>query len=157
MRRSLLGWMLAACWGAAALYAVPALGEEPEAGPYDVALLTLKNDWHAIRYNRPGGFVLLVTDAPGDLARVRVENTGPPVAPDAAARLAEPFERLGRGADSRGAGLGLSIVRAICSAHGGSLSIEPRPRGGLDVQVSLPTAGGARATGTPAGRAPAQV
>ena len=55
MRQSLLGWMLAACWGAAALYAVPALGEEPEAGPYDVALLTLKNDWHAIRYNRQTG------------------------------------------------------------------------------------------------------
>jgi signal transduction histidine kinase len=81
---------------------------------------------------------------------LRVENSGPPVEPKAAARLAEPFERLARDADGRGAGLGLSIVRAVGQAHGGSLSIEPRAEGGLVVSVRLPRAGprdGARPAG----------
>ena len=67
-----------------------------------------------------------------------MENSGPPVDREAAARLAEPFERLQREADARGAGLGLSIVRAVSEAHGGSLLIEPRAEGGLVVSVRLP-------------------
>jgi signal transduction histidine kinase len=67
-----------------------------------------------------------------------VENSGPPVDREAADRLAEPFERLQREADARGAGLGLSIVRAVTEAHGGTLAIEPRAEGGLIVSVRLP-------------------
>jgi signal transduction histidine kinase len=100
---------------------------------------------NGIRYNRPGGFVDVSTRPGMGTVEVRVENSGPPVAPDAAARLTEPFERLGREADARGAGLGLSIVSAVSRAHGGSLSIEPRSGGGLVVSVRLPgSRGGAR-------------
>jgi signal transduction histidine kinase len=114
---------------------------------------------NGIRYNRPGGFVDVRTSAVGPTAELRVENTGPPIAPGAAARLAEPFERLAREADGRGAGLGLSIVRAVSEAHGGTLSIEPRAGGGLVVVVRLPLRTGdrreARATDSLALRAPA--
>jgi signal transduction histidine kinase len=114
---------------------------------------------NGIRYNRPGGFVDVRTSAVGPTAELCVENTGPPIAPEAAARLAEPFERLAREADGRGAGLGLSIVRAVSEAHGGTLSIEPRAGGGLVVVVRLPLRTGdrreARATDSLALRAPA--
>ena len=103
---------------------------------------------NAVRYNRPGGFVDVSTREGVASAELRVENSGPPVDREAAARLAEPFERLQREADARGAGLGLSIVRAVSEAHGGSLLIEPRAEGGLVVSVRLPrgsTAGGATA------------
>jgi signal transduction histidine kinase len=90
------------------------------------------------RYNRPGGFVDVRTRQGVATAELRVENSGPPVNAEAAARLTDPFERLGREADGRGAGLGLSIVSAVSRAHGGSLSIEPRPGGGLIVSVRLP-------------------
>ena len=101
---------------------------------------------NAIRYNRPGGFVDLRTRAGVASVELRVENSGPPVERDAAVRLGEPFERLAREADGRGAGLGLSIVRAVSEAHRGSLSIEPRPGGGLVVSIRLPLrAAGARA------------
>jgi hypothetical protein len=103
---------------------------------------------NAVRYNRPGGFVDVSTREGVASAELRVENSGPPVDGEAAARLAEPFERLQREADARGAGLGLSIVRAVSEAHGGSLLIEPRAEGGLVVSVRLPrgsTAGGATA------------
>jgi signal transduction histidine kinase len=96
---------------------------------------------NAVRYNRPGGFVDVSTRAGSADAELRVENSGPPVDREAAARLAEPFERLQREADARGAGLGLSIVRAVSEAHGGSLLIEPRAEGGLVVSVRLPRAG----------------
>ena len=99
----------------------------------------------------PGGFVHVRTREGIGSSELRVENSGPPVDLDAAARLAEPFERLARDADPRGAGLGLSIVRAVSEAHGGSLLIEPRAEGGLVVAVRLPRAAagsrnGARAT-----------
>jgi signal transduction histidine kinase len=106
---------------------------------------------NAVRYNRPGGFVDVSTREGIASAELRVDNSGPPVDRAAAARLAEPFERLQREADARGAGLGLSIVRAVSEAHGGSLLIEPRAEGGLVVSVRLPrgsTAGGARAGAT---------
>ncbi len=68
-----------------------------------------------------------------------MENSGPVVPADAVDRLAEPFERLDRARDRRGAGLGLSIVRAVAEAHGGLLDIAARPDGGLLVRVSLPS------------------
>jgi signal transduction histidine kinase len=52
-----------------------------------------------------------------------------------------PFRRLGiqrAGAiSSRGLGLGLSIVRAIATAHGGEVTAAPRPMGGLVVTALL--------------------
>jgi signal transduction histidine kinase len=108
---------------------------------------------NAVRYNRPGGFVDVSTREGIASAELRVENSGPPVDREATARLAEPFERLQREADARGAGLGLSIVRAVSEAHGGSLLIEPREEGGLVVSVRLPRgarAGAARTNGSAA-------
>jgi signal transduction histidine kinase len=103
---------------------------------------------NGLRYNRPGGFVHVTTRAGIGSVELRVENSGPPVDEAAAGRLAEPFERLAREADGRGAGLGLSIVHAVSEAHGGSLSIQPRAEGGLAVSVRLP-----RALADPAERA----
>ncbi|WP_035698293.1 ATP-binding protein, partial [Glycomyces tenuis] len=54
----------------------------------------------------------------------------------------EPFRRLGaeRLANTPGAGLGLSIVRAVARAHGGEADAAPREGGGLTVTVTLPAA-----------------
>ena len=109
---------------------------------------------NGIRYNRPGGFVDVSTRAEIGTVELRVENSGPPVAAEAATRLTEPFERLGREADARGAGLGLSIVSAVSRAHGGSLTIEPRAEGGLVASVRLPR-GEARRAAEPLRDAPA--
>jgi signal transduction histidine kinase len=111
----------------------PVCGDEP-------LLLRLAGNLvdNAIRYNVAGGHVEVRTDRDGDHARLRVTNTGPHVTPEDVARLGEPFERLGRRADARGAGLGLSIVRAVAEAHGGSVEVAARPEGGLDVVAALP-------------------
>ena len=102
---------------------------------------------NGLRHNLdgPGGWVEVRTAArtgaaPG--AIVSVLNTGPVVADDAVPGLFEPFRRLGRDrvGSARGVGLGLSIVRSVALAHGGTVTAEPRPGGGLAVTVALPAA-----------------
>jgi signal transduction histidine kinase len=93
---------------------------------------------NAVRYNEPGGFVAVRTRVRDGAAVVRVENSGPVVPAATAARLLEPFERGGRARDGDGAGLGLSIVRAVAEAHGGRVTLAPRRDGGLAVEVVLP-------------------
>jgi len=86
---------------------------------------------NAIAYNRPGGTVDVEV---GTDRTLRIENSGPPVPAGDVARLFEPFER---GSLGHGAGLGLSIARAIVSAHGGRLRARPGRDGGLAVRVTL--------------------
>ncbi|MDM7889737.1 HAMP domain-containing sensor histidine kinase [Curtobacterium sp. RHCJP20] len=88
---------------------------------------------NAVEYNEPGGFVR-VSAGPDGLC---VENSGPAVSAADVAVLVEPFRRGAQGAASRRhSGLGLSIVAAIVRAHGWSLTVEPRPDGGLRVRVA---------------------
>jgi signal transduction histidine kinase len=98
---------------------------------------------NAVRHNVAGGRVEIRTGTDGGRALLTVLNTGPVVAAEDVERLFEPFQRLGdgRGAHADGHhGLGLSIVRAIASAHGATVTIEARRGGGLEVMVSLPAA-----------------
>jgi signal transduction histidine kinase len=99
---------------------------------------------NAVRHNRPGGWVEVDTGRAGPLAVVRVANGGPRIPPDQVAALFEPFRRLpsDRTASDRGAGLGLSIVRSVATAHGGTATAEALPGGGLQVRVELPAAAG---------------
>ncbi len=91
---------------------------------------------NGVRHNWPGGAVTVACAAGGAMS---VRNTGPAVPAELVEELFEPFrqlvpDRTGRG---KGAGLGLSIVRAITTAHGGSVTAAPNPGGGLAVEVRL--------------------
>ena len=92
---------------------------------------------NAVRYNDERGWARVSAAARGDEVRIAVANTGAELPPDAVGRLTQPFERLGRRAGGRGAGLGLSIVEAVTAAHGGRLHFALREGGGLDVEVVL--------------------
>ncbi len=96
---------------------------------------------NAVLHNSDGGFVDIEVAEDGEGVVVRVENSGPRVPPEAAAGLLEPFQRLARGAGGGpGAGVGLSLVRAVASAHDGSVRLSARQEGGLRVEVRLPAA-----------------
>ena len=70
-----------------------------------------------------------------------VGNTGPELDAGEVPGLFEPFRRGGiERTGTRGAGLGLSIVRAVVDAHGGSVRAQPLTGGGLEVTVALPSA-----------------
>jgi signal transduction histidine kinase len=94
---------------------------------------------NAIKYNRPGGCVAVLV---GDTPALSVTNTGMAVAAEDVPALFEPFRRHSgtRTDHSGGAGLGLTIVRSITQAHGGSVTAAPGADGGLEVGVVLPPA-----------------
>jgi two-component system, OmpR family, sensor histidine kinase VanS len=75
-------------------------------------------------------------------AVLTVENTGEQLAPQLVAALGEPFRRGTERirTDHAGVGLGLAIAKSIAQAHDGTLTLTPRPAGGLRVTVQLPTA-----------------
>jgi signal transduction histidine kinase len=96
---------------------------------------------NAVRYNSLGGRLWVRTGCDAAHAWLVVGNTGFEVAPADVPALFEPFRRGGRErTGARGSGLGLSIVRAVCDAHGGTVSAAPREGGGLEVTVRLPLA-----------------
>jgi signal transduction histidine kinase len=95
---------------------------------------------NAVRHNVPGGWIELSTANVAGRVRLSVANSGQPIPPGRVAELVEPFQRLARHAPGSGAGLGLSIVRSVAEAHGGSLAVAARPDGGLAVEVELPAA-----------------
>jgi signal transduction histidine kinase len=91
---------------------------------------------NGIRHNEPGGWLQVSTRARDGRVHVTVANGGPRIAPADAATLTEAFRRLDRGAG--GFGLGLSIVRSVVAAHGGTLALSAPDEGGLVVQIELP-------------------
>ncbi|MCG5216994.1 sensor histidine kinase [Streptosporangium sp. KLBMP 9127] len=95
---------------------------------------------NAIRHNLPDGEAWVTSQRCGDMVELVVANTGPAVPPYEIEAIFQPFRRLhGDRLDSeRGSGLGLSIVRAIAVAHGGTVAARPRDQGGLTVTVRLP-------------------
>lgn len=93
---------------------------------------------NAIRYVPNGGLVRITARRMDGRARFVVEDSGPGFRPDLLSRAFEPFTRGEvETVGPTGAGLGLSIVRAVAEAHGGSASAENTPGGArvtLDVR-----------------------
>jgi two-component system sensor histidine kinase VanS len=100
---------------------------------------------NAIVHNLPrGGTVWVTTSARTEGSVVlTVESTGEHLDAALVGTLAEPFQRgAGRTrTEHAGVGLGLAIVDSIVRAHDGTLTLTPRPGGGLHVAVRLPAAG----------------
>jgi len=69
-----------------------------------------------------------------------VQDSGPGIPPEQLESVFKPFFRLdtARNTEDGSVGLGLSIARTLIHQHGGEISLENRPEGGLRVRVSLP-------------------
>ncbi|MCU1616553.1 MAG: putative transrane sensory transduction histidine kinase for metal resistance [Frankiales bacterium] len=100
---------------------------------------------NATRHSPDGGVVVLA-GRPGPSGTVVIEvcDRGPGFPPDFLPRAFERFQRAesARARNSGGSGLGLSIVRAIAEAHGGTATAANRPGGGAVVVLELPSAAG---------------
>jgi signal transduction histidine kinase len=95
---------------------------------------------NALKYTPTGGLIEVSTRALEQFCEIQVRDTGIGIADDEKPRI---FERLYRGDRSRsepGLGLGLSFVKAICDAHGGTIEVVSALGKGTEVTVSLPRA-----------------
>jgi signal transduction histidine kinase len=105
------------------------------AGLLEIALRNLVDN--AIAHGKPRGHVGVAVGTLPDSVEIAVEDDGPGFPEDQVARAGE---RFARGEQSRGSGLGLSIVRAIAALHGGSVTVSRSSAGGARVALHLPAA-----------------
>lgn len=92
---------------------------------------------NAAKYAGADTAITLAIADRGSRVRVTVADRGPGIAPEMAARLFEPYYRAGR-TDGEGIGIGLSVVRSIVEAHGGSVGFANRRGGGATFWFELP-------------------
>jgi signal transduction histidine kinase len=99
---------------------------------------------NAVKFAGAGGSLAVRASARGDGRAVvlRVEDRGPGIAREERERVFEPFYRGPAAERNRapGSGLGLSLVRRVVRAHGGSVRAEAREGGGASLVVELPAA-----------------
>jgi signal transduction histidine kinase len=94
---------------------------------------------NAIRHNVPDGWLRVTTGQTAERVWLHVSNGGAVIAANDVDTLFQPFRRGGRvRTATRGAGLGLAIVRLIVDAHHGRLQAAAPPFGGLAIRIELP-------------------
>ena len=93
------------------------------------------------RHTGPDVRVRLSAAREGDTVRVRIEDGGGGVPPEAMPHLFEKFYRVParRGSARQGTGLGLAVVKGMAEAMGGSVAASPSELGGLSIEVTFPT------------------
>jgi heavy metal sensor kinase len=97
---------------------------------------------NAIKYSPRGGAVALNVEAADSKAILEVADNGIGIPSEALPRVFERFYRVdpARSRDGGGAGLGLSIVKSICTAHNGRVVVTSAPGQGSTFRVELPLA-----------------
>ncbi|MGN6377463.1 MAG: sensor histidine kinase [Gaiellales bacterium] len=96
---------------------------------------------NAVRHTAPGGSITIsATAAPVGFLRLRVADNGDGIPEHALTRVFDRFYRVDRSRNRRvgGAGLGLSIVRAVVEAHGGRVWATSQVGHGATFTVELP-------------------
>lgn len=102
---------------------------------------------NAVTFSREGGTVTLSVEKGDAGVTLAVEDDGPGVAAEDLERIQEPFEHAGRSEGSqhsKGAGLGLTLVKAFAELHGGRLELTSDTGRGFTARVTLPAAASAQ-------------
>jgi two-component system sensor histidine kinase KdpD len=94
---------------------------------------------NALKYSPPGSCVRVRARAADGVVAVDVEDEGPGIPADERARVFEPYYRVRDTATlGPGTGLGLSVVKSLVEAHGGSVHADAAPGTGTRMTVTLP-------------------
>ncbi len=111
--------------------------EATEDDLYQIAFNLMEN---AVKYNVPGGHVMVDLRSMGDLILLTVEDTGVGIPEEDLPKIFDRFYRVdkARSRAAGGTGLGLSIVRDTARQHGGAVTAERREAGGSRFQVAFP-------------------
>ncbi len=97
---------------------------------------------NAVKYTPPEGTVTVALNTTGQSHVVTIADSGPGIPAEDRRRVFERFYRVDTARSTPGNGLGLTMVGAVVEAHGGSISLDDSPDGGLRVTVTLPMAAG---------------
>lgn len=95
---------------------------------------------NAVKYGRRAHLLLRATE---NSIEIIIDDEGPGIPEDELKRVTQPFYRVegSRNRNTGGVGLGLAIAQSIIQAHGGSLTLSNRSKGGLHVSLVLPILG----------------
>ena len=93
---------------------------------------------NAVKYTSRGGRVAGSVRRRGDRVELAVEDTGAGIPADELPRIWQRLFRGDRSRTERGLGLGLSLVKAIVEAHGGTVAVASEPGRGSTFTISLP-------------------
>ena len=106
---------------------------------------------NAIKYTPDGGAICLSVSKSSGKALLEVEDNGFGIPPEAQPHIFERFFRVdkSRSREMGGAGLGLSIVKSICAAHGGQVEFQSTEGKGSRFKVELPLPRSATGNGDP--------
>lgn len=100
---------------------------------------------NASAFTPDGAEICLRVFVDGDVLRAEVIDCGAGISAEDLPHVFAPFERraVGPGRAPAGAGLGLTIAKGVCEAHGGSINVRSEGLGqGTTVSLALPVAGG---------------
>jgi len=92
---------------------------------------------NAVRYTPVGGRVDVELREQAGMAQLSVSDSGPGIPAAERERVFGRFQRLA-GAEIPGSGLGLAIIKQVVGLHGGKVTLDDNPGGGLRVTVTLP-------------------
>jgi PAS domain S-box-containing protein len=95
---------------------------------------------NAVRLTPEGGEVTLSVVDRGEFVSITVSDTGPGIAPSDIERVFDRFAQT-ENRSSGAAGLGLTIVQGIATAHGGDVKVRSQPGHGSVFAVRLPKTG----------------
>jgi two-component system sensor histidine kinase KdpD len=93
---------------------------------------------NVVKHTPPGTRAMIEAVLEDQFVRVSIEDTGPGLPPGDLEQLFAKFHRGRDESSAGGAGLGLSICRAIVTAHGGQIDATQRPGGGARFSFTLP-------------------
>lgn len=96
---------------------------------------------NAIKYTGEGGHVSIQTRREGANGVVRVRDDGMGIAREEQEKIWERLYRGDKSRSQRGLGLGLSLVRAIVSAHQGRVQVASEPNKGAEFTITIPADG----------------
>lgn len=93
-----------------------------------------------VNSDRYGTTAWISAELQGKSVLIYVDDNGPGIEPNEIANVFKPFYRIdeSRNAETGGVGLGLSIAKNVILSHGGGISLEKSPFGGLRVIINIP-------------------
>lgn len=95
---------------------------------------------NALRFTPAGGTIRLTIVAEITRTKISVADTGSGIAPEHLPRVFDRLYRADASRSSRGAGLGLALVKSIAELHGGTATITSAPGAGTTVTLTFPLA-----------------